>query len=99
MYASITTYHRGELAIEVLPGESHAEAWAAVVMRRITPASNPRAAIRPAAARRPAVIAAGPAHGAVRRRSTRSPGTSRAERDRRGRGHAFRTPTAAPAGR
>jgi hypothetical protein len=30
MYAPITTYRRRDLVIEVLPGTSHSDAWAAV---------------------------------------------------------------------
>ncbi len=30
MHPDLTTYRRGELVIEVLPGESHSAAWAAV---------------------------------------------------------------------
>lgn len=41
MFSSPTTYRSGNRAIEVLPGESHSEAWAYVISRGPRPASYP----------------------------------------------------------
>jgi hypothetical protein len=55
MNAWITTYRRDDLLIEVLPGESHSAAWAAVMDRNAAP---PRASSRPIHSKRRARMAA-----------------------------------------